>query len=162
MYNIYTGDKINLSIYTRTKLQPVSLVLPAKWQQQFQNVRAVYSEYYTTFCLWEVFGKIQKKSMKRKTSLHPDKASYHISSHISSNLIFRIQNPPYSPDLTLYDLLFPHKNKLRSQRKAVDEFKMHILDLPNRNGKISLFPKNFSETLFSSAKTIFYTFLFGF
>lgn len=103
--------------------------------------RTVNSEWYTTICLPEVFGKIRETNPQRRIILHHDNASSHTSRQtndfLSTQNIELMGHPPYSPDLAPNDFfLFPKiKHKLRGQRfstpeEAVDAFKTHVLELP--------------------------------
>ncbi|XP_025154440.1 histone-lysine N-methyltransferase SETMAR-like [Harpegnathos saltator] len=104
------------------------------------------SEWYTTICLSEVFGKIRETNRRRCIILHQDNASSHISAQtrdfLRTEKVELIGHPPYSPDLAPNDFfLFPQiKNKLRGQRfstpeEAVDAFKMHVLEVPQSEWK---------------------------
>ncbi|XP_025158379.1 histone-lysine N-methyltransferase SETMAR-like [Harpegnathos saltator] len=108
--------------------------------------RTVNSEWYTTICLSEVFGKIREINRRRRIILHQDNASSHTSAQtrdfLRTEKVELMGHPPYSPDLAPNDFfLFPQiKNKLRGQRfstpeEAVDAFKMHVLEVSQSEWK---------------------------
>ncbi|XP_025152513.1 histone-lysine N-methyltransferase SETMAR-like [Harpegnathos saltator] len=108
--------------------------------------RTVNSEWYTTICLSEIFGKIRETNRRRRIILHQDNASSHTSAQtrdfLRTEKVELMGYPPYSPDLAPNDFfLFPQiKNKLRGQHfstpeEAVDAFKMHVLEVPQSEWK---------------------------
>lgn len=122
-----------------TKIGPVATVA-------LENQKTVNSEWYTTICLPEVFGKLRETNPKRRIILHHDNASSHTShatnEYLDTQKIELMGHPPYSPDLAPNDFfLFPLiKDKLRGQRfsspeEAVEAFKTHVLELPSSDWK---------------------------
>ena len=89
--------------------------------------QTINSEWYTTICLLEVFGKIRETNRWRRIILHHDNASSHTSAQTRDFLrtenIELMGHPAYSPNLATNDFfLFPHiKNKLRGQRYSTPE-----------------------------------------
>ena len=83
--------------------------------------RTINSEWYTTICLPEVFGKIRETNRRRRIILRKDNASSHASAQTRDFLrtenIELVGHLAYSPDLAPNDFfLFPHiENKLLGQ-----------------------------------------------
>ena len=77
--------------------------------------RTINSEWYTTICLPEVFGKIRETNRRRRIILHQDVASYHTSAQMrdflkAKNIEF-MGHSAYSPDLAPNDFFFPAHQK---------------------------------------------------
>ncbi|CAH2013217.1 unnamed protein product [Acanthoscelides obtectus] len=103
--------------------------------------RTVTADWYTTICLPKFITELRKINPERRIILHQGNASSHTAQktrqYLTEENVELLDHPPYSPNLSPYDLFtFPQiKNRLRGQRflspeEAVDAFKNVVLDLP--------------------------------